>query len=238
MGYYIIVQKGIDNTGVWVGLTILILWCLCLLLGLNTELRWSNPWVYVLLLLQTHLYTGLFITAHDAMHRLVSPNAKVNNALGWITAGLFAFNSFGRLNRKHHLHHGHPVTDEDPDYYEGSFLPWYVSFVRQYITLWQILLMAVTYNLLKLAYPMENLIVFWMAPAILSTFQLFYFGTYLPHRGEHEVGNLHRARSQAPNHLWGFVSCYFFGYHYEHHAKPWVPWYKLPAARAQSAEKG
>jgi beta-carotene ketolase (CrtW type) len=29
------------------------------------------------------------------------------------------------------------------------------------------------------------------------------------------------------NHLVGFFSCYFFGYHYEHHEFPGTPWWKL-----------
>jgi beta-carotene ketolase (CrtW type) len=46
--------------------------------------------------------------------------------------------------------------------------------------------MAITYNLLKLVFPMWNLILFWEVPAILSTLQLFYFVRILPHRGEHD----------------------------------------------------
>ena len=87
--------------------------------------------------------------------------------------------------------------------------------------------MAITYTLLKLLFPMENLIVFWELPAIFSTLQLFYFGTYIPHRGEHEATDKFKARSQPLNHLVAFFTCYFFGYHYEHHASPGIPWWKL-----------
>ena len=72
-----------------------------------------------------------------------------------------------------------------------------------------------------------KLILYYVVPSILSTLQLFYFGTYLPHRGEHAADNVHKARSQSKNHLLAFVSCYFFGYHYEHHDQPWVPWWLL-----------
>jgi beta-carotene ketolase (CrtW type) len=27
--------------------------------------------------------------------------------------------------------------------------------------------------------------------------------------------------------VWAFVSCYFFGYHYEHHDSPATPWWLL-----------
>jgi beta-carotene ketolase (CrtW type) len=99
----------------------------------------------------------------------------------------------------------------------------------------QVLLMAVTYNILKLWFPWENLVVFWMIPAVLSTFQLFYFGTYLPHRGEHINPPLN-ARSQSLNHVKAFLSCYFFGYHLEHHAYPYLPWWQLPKARERMEE--
>jgi beta-carotene ketolase (CrtW type) len=172
------------------------------------------------------LYTGLFITAHDAMHGLVSTNKKLNHFLGWFSAILFSYNFYWRLFPKHHEHHRYVATDKDPDYHDSdNFLIWYLSFVKQHVTIWQILFMAVTFNILKLYLPTENLIVFWMLPAIFSTLQLFYFGTYLPHKGEGK--NSHHSASQSKNHLWAFVSCYFFGYHFEHHDSPGTPWWRL-----------
>jgi len=93
--------------------------------------------------------------------------------------------------------------------------------------------MAITYNVLKIWFPQDNVIAFWMVPAVLATLQLFVFGTYLPHRGEHEADNHHKSRSQRqwPLHVWAFVSCYFFGYHYEHHDQPYLPWWRLWKAK-------
>lgn len=205
---------------------IILLWTVMLFFLLQIEINFSQPWIYLAVLLQTHLYTGLFITAHDAMHGIVSTNKKLNNTIGWITALLFSYNFYGRLFPKHHEHHRHVATDEDPDYHpSGNFFRWYFSFITTYVTIWQILLMAVTYNVLKLWFPYENLILFWIIPAVLSTFQLFYFGTYLPHRGEHD--NKHKSGTLKNNHLWAFLSCYFFGYHYEHHDSPGTPWWRL-----------
>jgi beta-carotene ketolase (CrtW type) len=85
--------------------------------------------------------------------------------------------------------------------------------------------MAILFNVLKLWLPQSNLLLFWVAPSLLSTFQLFYFGTYLPHKGEHD--NRHQSRSQKKNHVAAFFSCYFFGYHYEHHDSPGTPWWRL-----------
>ncbi len=216
----------IDPKGFLIGLSIILLWAASLVLLLLMEISWTNPLVYVGILIQTHLYTGLFITAHDAMHGLVSENKKLNHAMGWFSALLFSFNFYWKLFPKHHEHHRFVATDKDPDYHHSdNFFLWYFSFVRQYVTLLQIGLMAITFNLLKLILPTENLIVFWMLPAVLSTFQLFYFGTYLPHRGESD--NVHHSSSQSKNHLWAFISCYFFGYHYEHHDSPGTPWWRL-----------
>lgn len=216
-----------SHTGVYVALTIILLWLVVLVFALNFKLSIDSPWTYVLVLCLTHLYTGLFITAHDAMHGTVSRNRQLNNTIGHVCATLFSFNFYSKLFPKHHEHHKHVATDKDPDYHEGGFMVWYFSFLMQYVTIWQILLMAITFNVLKLFLPTENLIVFWMLPAVLSTLQLFYFGTYLPHRGNHSAENVHKSRSQKLNHLWAFVSCYFFGYHYEHHASPGTPWWQL-----------
>lgn len=233
----------IGNRGIWIAITILTAW-VCLLAFLliyrspepsvaGIGLSWSDPLVYIFVLLQAHLYTGVFITAHDAIHGVVAPNNKrVNNVIGWVATMLFAYNSYAKLSAGHHLHHRHAATEHDPDYHRGNanMLLWFTDFARSYVSVWQILAMAITYNVLKIWFPMENLIVFWMIPAFLSTFQLFIFGTYLPHRGHHD-NPPHNARSQGLNHVWAFVSCYFFGYHSEHHDQPYLPWWKLAEAR-------
>ena len=198
--------------------------------------NWHSPAPYLLLLLQTHLYTGLYITGHDAMHGVVSPNKRLNNVIGTVATLLFAYNWFPSQLPKHHRHHHHVGTSDDPDFHpEGhpGFLPWLLRFAWNYVTWWQVLLMAATYNILKIWFPQANVIAFWMVPAVLATLQLFFFGTYLPHRGEHAPDNQHKSRSQLPQHVWAFISCYFFGYHYEHHDQPYLPWWRLWKARPQ-----
>ena len=198
----------------------------------------QSPWTYVHVLIQTHLYTGLFITSHDAIHGVVSPAyPKLNHAIGWVCATLFAFNNYTVLRKKHHWHHDYVNTEQDPDVHHGNFFIWWFKFMWQYVTWQQILAMAIAYNVLKLFLPMENLIVYWEIPAILSTLQLFFFGTYLPHRGEHAPENKTQSRSQKRNHIWAFISCYFFGYHYEHHAHPYLAWWKLPEAKDYQAKR-
>ena len=227
-----------SSAGFVIACSIVTLWFLSLYyLLFHYTADYTSPLTYIFILVQSHLYTGIFITAHDAMHGLVSSNRKLNEWTGRICAGLFAFNFYDNLNRKHHMHHRFVATDQDPDYHGGGFWIWYYNFARQYINIWQILLMAITFNVLSLIFPRENVVLYWMLPSIIATFQLFYFGTYLPHRGEHAVDNIHKSRSLPLNHLWAFLTCYFFGYHYEHHNSPGTPWWKLYREKEKSKQQ-
>ncbi|MEY2792585.1 MAG: hypothetical protein RJA76_577 [Bacteroidota bacterium] len=217
-------------TGIIIALIILICWFLHLNYLLNLHLSFDNYYLLFGIFIQTHLYTGLFITSHDSIHGVVAPQfPRINRLLGQIATLFFAFNRYSQLEKKHHQHHQFVNTDKDPDVHQGNFFIWWFQFMKQYISWQQILAMAITYNLLKIWFPMWNLILFWELPAILSTLQLFYFGTFLPHKGTHT--NIHQSESQKKNHLWAFISCYFFGYHYEHHAYPYLPWWQLPKAK-------
>lgn len=189
------------------------------------QVSFTNPLLYLFVLVQMHLYTGLFITAHDAMHGTVSANKTINNAAGYITTFLYAAFWYPTLLKKHHKHHSHVHTAHDPDYHNGSFWAWYVRFIRNYLSVWQVVFMAALFNVLKIWVPQPNLILFWVVPSLLSTLQLFYFGTYKPHKGEHD--NVYHSTTQNKNHIVAFFSCYFFGYHYEHHASPGTPWWML-----------
>ena len=225
--------KAISNTGIAVALTVLFSWAISLYFLLNWEFSSTNPLLYAMILLQMHLYTGLFITAHDAMHGTVSANKNINNFIGGLCTLLYALFPFGNLYGKHHEHHRHVHSDQDPDYHSGNFFAWYFNFITTYITWWQVVAMAIIFNILKIWIPEPNLILFWVLPSLLSTLQLFYFGTWLPHHGEHQ--NAHHSRSQTKNHVWAFFSCYFFGYHYEHHDSPGTPWWKLWQLKERSA---
>lgn len=188
------------------------------------------PIMLIHIAIQTYLYTGLFITAHDAMHGLVSSNRTLNKMVGQLATWLFAALSYSRLKQKHHLHHRFPGEEADPDYSTGSqnFWRWWFSFLKNYVSWWQIITMAIIFNVLQIWINQFNLVLFWIIPSILATFQLFYFGTYRPHRLPHTEPMMpHRARSQNGSHLWAMLSCYFFGYHYEHHESPQTPWWKL-----------
>ncbi len=223
--------------GLFIAIIILLFWLANLVyLLVFAEVSVTSPMLIVHVAIQTYLYTGLFITAHDSMHGLVSPNKKINKAIGQLATWLFAALSYSRLYEKHHLHHRFPGEERDPDYCSNSqnFWYWWYSFMKNYITLWQFITMALIFNVLQIWVNQWNLILFWILPSILATFQLFYFGTYLPHRLPHTVPMLpHNARTQKGPHWWAMLSCYFFGYHFEHHELPHTPWWKLYQTKNQ-----
>ncbi len=221
-------MKPQGTKGVVIALSILFAWTASTALLLFSSLAWYNPFNWLAVLWQTHLFTGLFITAHDAMHHTVSANRRLNHFIGKVCALLFMFNRYNHLYKKHHEHHRFVASEHDPDYHHsGHFLRWYLSFIKQYVSVWQIVWVAVLFNLLLLFFPEPNLVLFWVLPSFLSTLQLFYFGTYLPHKHEHNSTDAYKAKSQKRNHFWAFLSCYFFGYHYEHHRFPGTPWWQL-----------
>ncbi|MGW8316603.1 MAG: fatty acid desaturase [Bacteroidales bacterium] len=198
----------------------------------SVEVSWTNPWMYLHMLIQAYLYTGLFITGHDAMHQSITKVKWLNNAIGTVAVFLFAGMSYRRLVKNHWDHHKYPGSEKDPDFNTRSqnFFAWWATFLYRYTTLWQLLAMAAIFNILQhlAGVAVPSLLVFWVVPAFLGTFQLFYFGTFVPHRLPHtERMGKHRARTQRQNHVLAMLSCYFFGYHNEHHLYPGVPWWRL-----------
>jgi beta-carotene/zeaxanthin 4-ketolase len=187
---------------------------------------------------QTWLCVGLFIVAHDCMHgSLVPLRPRWNRVIGTVCLALYACFDFQAVNPKHHLHHRHAGTDGDPDF-DGRqphrFWPWYVKFFGAYFTWGQLGLLAVvnwTY-ILVLGAPQQNVLLFWALPAILSSLQLFTFGTYLPHvPADPQFPDRHNARSNDFSAWLSLLTCFHFGYHHEHHLAPGVPWWRLPATR-------
>ena len=87
-----------------------------------------------------------------------------------------------------------------------------------------------------------NFFAFWAAPALLSSLQLFTFGTWLPHRHKRETvafADRHNARTLDWPWLPSLLACFHFGLHLEHHRSPATPWWRLPAyRRAAGASPG
>jgi beta-carotene ketolase (CrtW type) len=223
--------------GVLIALTIIVIWAASLFFFLSTH--WTELgiwWIVPSVCWQTFLYTGLFITAHDAMHGLVAPhNLHINHFIGRVAVNLYALFPYNKLLQKHWEHHRHPASEFDPDFHNGkqkNFFAWYLHFLTNYWCWRQVIGLTLIFHSTNLLLNVSkiNLILFWALPAILSSVQLFYFGTFLTHK-EPRTGyeNIHRAQSTHLLPFWSFLTCYHFGYHEEHHEYPRVPWWKLPA---------
>ncbi|MCX6139410.1 MAG: fatty acid desaturase [Candidatus Kapabacteria bacterium] len=216
--------------GLLLAITIIALWLLHLTWTLLfVPVSWTSGWTYIHIAVQGYLSTGLFITAHDAIHGTVVRGRRGNDVIGSLAAFLFAGLWYPRLVVNHHKHHDHPADDMlDPDFHvSNNLVVWFIAFMYRYTTIWQLITMGVAYNLLALRVEELRLWVWWIVPAFLGAFQLFLVGTYLPHRKPHTDNMPHHARSMPLNHVGAMLACYFFGYHAEHHLFPGTPWWQL-----------
>lgn len=219
--------------GILIATLVVALWATHLLYCLLiVEVDFLSFQLYLHVLIQAYLYTGLFITAHDSMHRSISQHRALNKAYGQLSLWLFAAFRYEPMFVNHMAHHRWPATEKDPDFsvsHQG-FFSWFIRFFFRYVRVSQIITMAILFNILLSVFKiaLSNILVFWVVPAFLSTFQLFYFGTYLPHRYPHtEEMAPHNARTLKENHLLAMLSCWFFSYHWEHHDSPRTPWWRM-----------
>lgn len=199
--------------------------------------RWATlPLVPVVMLLQCWLSVGMFIAAHDAMHGSLAPgHPRVNAAVGGFVLLLYAGFGWERMRAAHMDHHRHSGTADDPDFdpdHPRAFVAWYLTFLRHYFGWASMLYVGAIVGIYAfvLRVPMANILLFYGIPAIASSFQLFYFGTFRPHRHEADAfADGHRARTSHYKPLASLLSCFHFGYHHEHHLSPHIPWWRLPA---------
>ncbi len=217
---------------------------LALSLGTNTAQRPLGLLV-ALILLRTLLQTGLFIVAHDAMHGLLCPKqARWNDAIGALALMLYAALPYGACRRQHHRHHSQPASAQDPDFphdQRNRPLRWYGQFLSRYLCPRQMLLLVGVWGLLVVvtmsgakvsAELATSRVLLWATlPLLLSSLQLFLFGTYLPHRVQcHPQRCAHPISLNLPPWL-SLLACFHFGYHREHHDNPGLSWYELPTVR-------
>jgi beta-carotene ketolase (CrtW type) len=234
-----IFEKEKFSVSLIIAFLIILLWGGMLILCLTIDVNKSSIFVLgLMMIVQTFLNTGLFITAHDAMHGLVCPaNLRLNHAIGVVAVTLYAFFSYSELRERHLLHHNFPGTSLDPDYYEGEnshFLSWYGQFMQRYLNwqqLFKLLLMVLLISYIG-HISFFNLILCWWLPLILSSLQLFTFGTFFPHRHpKTSADQVSPIRSLNLSPFWSFLSCYHFSYHWEHHQYPYLAWWQLPSIR-------
>lgn len=201
---------------------------------------WSPaaPAALLLVPVQAWLSVGLFIISHDAIHGSLAPHRpRVNRAFGRLSMTLYAGFDYDRLAENHRLHHEAPGTADDPDFSAGNpdhALRWGREFFSRHFTLRPLIFVNVvvaTYWLV-LGASMLNIFLFYGVPALASAAQLFYFGTYRPHRHADAFADHHNARSDRMHPALALLTCYNFGgYHHEHHLFPSEPWWRLPARR-------
>jgi beta-carotene ketolase (CrtW type) len=232
-----------DWTGILIATVIVTLWFASLLNLLSVSVvNTSYFWLLVSILERAYLHTGLFIIAHDAMHGNLIPcnktcNQSLNNIIGRLAVGMYGLLPYDRCRMNHINHHRYPSQIGDPDFHGSISHPifWYCKFLSEYFS-WRSLIiflvsMIMMFGGLILIFKVNliNLILFWLVPLVLSSLQLFFFGTYLPHQQRYPNPNFSpRTDSNFYSILWSFLSCYNFGhYHWEHHEYPKTPWYKL-----------
>ncbi|MBD2533321.1 fatty acid desaturase [Nostoc flagelliforme FACHB-838] len=231
-----VVKGKSEFKGLFIAIVIVTTWVISLSLLLSLDISKLKFWMLLpVILWQTFLYTGLFITSHDAMHGVVFPkNPKINHFIGTLTLSLYGLLPYQKLLKKHWLHHHNPASKIDPDFHNGkhqNLFAWYFHFMKGYWSWGQIIALTSIYNFSKyiLHIPSDNLTYFWVLPSLLSSLQLFYFGTFLPH--SEPIGGYvqpHRAQTISRPIWWSFITCYHFGYHEEHHEYPNVCWWQLP----------
>jgi beta-carotene ketolase (CrtW type) len=210
----------------------------------------QRPWwlVLALVLLRTQLQTGLFIVAHDAMHRLIWPQRpRCNDAIGSLALALYAALPFRYCRRQHQRHHRLPASGLDPDFpadRRAGAWRWYRQFMARYLSCGQLLCLVAAWVLLALSVvrctsasppaAAAAVLQFATLPLLLSSLQLFVFGTYLPHRCQRLPERQPHPHSLDLPPWLSLLACFHFGYHREHHDNPGLCWFELPAERARS----
>lgn len=237
-------------TGLFIAVGIMGLWLGTLALVLSISINHlSLPSLVTVIFLRMFLHTGLFITAHDSMHCSIIPqNKRLNLLIGQMAVALYACLPYGRCSLNHQKHHLMPGQAGDPDFHNGMnthLVRWYFKFIGEYVSVGQLLIFTSFSTgaglILHFGFRVAwlNLLLFWGTPLILSSMQLFYFGTYLPHReipapssSLHADSDPQRIHDRSANpSLWlaSFLCCYHFGtFHPQHHQFPDIPWYQLP----------
>ena len=229
------VATGSNLKGLSIASLILATWAISLAALLNLPFNQPPLWILLAVCWQTFLYAGLFVTAHDAMHGVVAPqHPRLNHFVGTVALLLYGLFSYRQLFKAHWQHHHHPASALDPDFHDGQHknpFVWYFRFLQRYWSWRRLLALIAAFHIMHILFhvPELHLLLFWVVPSLLSSVQLFYFGTYLPHRepaGGYE--NAFCAQSAYRPWLLSLLACYHFGYHYEHHEYPHVPWWQLP----------
>jgi beta-carotene ketolase (CrtW type) len=181
------------------------------------------------------------------MHGVLRRSCPETNARwGRLALSLYAGLSYSSCRAKHALHHRFSGGAEDPDVHRsegpvlGEALRWFIHFLGRYLSWGQMVRLLggwAALGLMSRALTPTfglNLLLFCILPLLLSSLQLFVFGTYLPHRTSDRPSGTHHPRSLHMPVWLSLLTCYHFGYHWEHHQYPWLAWHELPGSRCIS----
>lgn len=228
--------------GLLISAFIATLWFASFSLSLRIEIEETSSLVIIAIFLcRTFFQTGMFVVAHDATHGNVFPgNPKWNSAIA--RAALFCCGgiSYKVWKVNHEKHHARPSHPDDPDFHNGDlsgFVCWYLNFSKAYFPQFESLVYVSRLAFLCISISLWLNISLWtvlffvVLPTVLSSMQLFLFGTYLPHREEYCIKSYY-----FPPFI-SFIACYNFSYHLEHHKYPNVPWYLLPGKSQLTVRK-
>ena len=209
------------------------LWLVSFFWSLQIEIE-EFPLIVVLLIIlcRAFLQTGIFIVAHDAIHGNVIPGKPAwNSAIVRIALFCCGGMPYEVWKKNHERHHERPSHPDDPDFHNGTtsnFILWYLQFSKAYFPRFEFFIYISRLSFLCLSIlflsnaSLRAILFFAVLPIILSSLQLFLFGTYLPHK---EKGCI---KSYYFPPVLSLIACYNFSYHLEHHQYPNTPWYLLP----------
>ena len=235
---------GNSRRGLQLGALIGVCWLTTLIVGLKMELDQLHPLLITTWILsRSFLHTGLFIVAHDAMHNSLAPGqTQINQRIGRVCLWLYAGLNYDACRANHQKHHLMPGSESDPDFCpinNHSLLAWLFRFLRNYLNPAQATRLAIVLIILWLStLASQNnsfaaITATYLVPLLISTGQLFFFGTYLPHRKvQVQEANESSIRSLNLHPFVSLLACYHFGYHREHHNNPKAPWFCLPSLRS------
>jgi beta-carotene ketolase (CrtW type) len=203
--------------------------------------------LFLAIVARTLLQTGLFIVGHDAMHGVLWCERRVaNDLLGSIALGLYAALPYQACSRNHQHHHQFTASAADPDFHwdpRAGAASWYARFMAGYLTWGQMGRLLTGWIVLALIacrlapFGWVNVLLFCTLPLLLSSLQLFVFGTYLPHRDQRLPQRRAHADSLELAPWLSLLACFHFGYHREHHDAPTLAWFELPAQRRRSRSR-
>ena len=125
-------------TGLFIALFVMTAWAYTLYFCLfvhNLSFLTTPP----IFLFLHHLYTGLFITAHDSIHGTLSKESPfLNYWLGKVCLMVFAGFDYDMIREEHWKHHAHAGhMHDDPDFHTGEpgFAWWFTDFMKHYMSL-------------------------------------------------------------------------------------------------------